>query len=111
MCEELACRPVILSSTLVVFGPATTVMVPFEVTEESAAFSLKVKTLPGVGDVPAAADGLGVVNAAEPGEAPQAETHSRIEARASQHRVLGIPQQVTGAGREFSSGPLPIFIW
>ena len=107
--EELACRPVILSSTLVVFGPAMTVMVPFEVTEESAGLSLKLKTLPGVGDLPAGSKGLGVGKAADPGEAPQAAAHSKIEARASQHRVLGIPQQVTGAGREFSSGPLAIF--
>jgi hypothetical protein len=112
MCEmwfELACRPVIFNSMLVDFGLAISVIVPFDLTEESAGFSLKVKTLPGVGEVLPEAEGLGVGKIAEPGEAPQAATHSTIEARASQHRVLGIPQQVTGAGRELSlPGPLRV---
>ena len=90
-CEELACKPVILSSMLVVFGPAVSVIVPFEVTEASAGLRLKVKSLPGAGDLDGEADGLGGVGeAVEACSPPQAATQSRIEASASQHRVLGI---------------------
>src|SRR5437762_4727225 len=103
MWDELACRPVILSSMLVVFGPAVTVIVPLDVTEESAGFSLKLNTFPGIGDLLAEAEGLGGVGEAVAAwSPPHAATQSRIEASANQHRVLGIPQQVTGAGREFS---------
>jgi len=88
---------------LVVFGPAVTVIVPFEVTDESAGFSLKVKILAGAGDLVGEVDGDRAADAAVPiGEAPHAATQSKITGSASQHRVLGIPQQVTGAGREFS---------
>src|SRR6266536_1642785 len=108
--DELAWRPVILSSRLVVFGPAVNVIVPFEVTDASAGFSLKVKAFPGAAEVLGEADGLGGVGeAVEACSPPHAATQSRIVASASQHRVLGIPQQVTGAGREFDlSGPLRV---
>src|SRR4051794_18105130 len=110
MWDELACKPVILNSMLVVLRPAVTVIVPLEVTEESAGFSLKLKIFPGAGDLLAEADGDRAADAAVPiGEAPHAATQSKINGSASQHRVLGKPQQVTGAGREFSPGPLAIF--
>src|SRR6266480_658460 len=106
MCEmwdELACRPVILNSMLVDFGPAISVIVPLDVTEESAGFSLKLKTFPGVGELLAEAEGLGGVGeAVDACSPPHAATQSTIEASTNQHGVLGIPQQVTGAGREFS---------
>jgi len=99
--DELACRPLILSSMLVVFGPAVSVIVPLEVTDESAGFSLKAKTLTGAAEL--LAEGLaGVGEAVDACSPPHAATQSRIEASANQHGVLGIPQQVTGAGREFS---------
>jgi len=61
------------------------------VTDESAGFSLKVKTLPGFADLLGEADGLGGVGeAVEACSPPQAATQSRIEASASQHRVLDI---------------------
>ena len=111
-CEELACRPVILNSMLVVCGPAVSVMVPFDVTVESAGFSLKVKTLSGVGEW------LGEGSVEREGEAspvpiptaPHPVAATRSTATAYLHSALGIPQQVTGAGREFSSGPLAIFV-
>src|SRR5512132_659917 len=59
-CDELAWRPVIFSSSVVVFGPAVRVIVPFDVTVASAGFSLKVKTFPGVGELLDVAEGLGV---------------------------------------------------
>ena len=88
---------------LVVFGPAVSVIVPLEVTDESAGFSLKAKTLTGAAELLAEAEGLGGVGqAVDACSPPHAATQSRIEASANQHGVLGIPQQVTGAGREFS---------
>src|SRR5437870_5006242 len=82
--DELACRPLFVSSMLGVYGPAVSVIVPLEVTDESAGFSLKAKTLTGAAELLAEAEGLGGVGqAVDACSPPHAATQSRIEASAN----------------------------
>ena len=115
MCDELAASPVIFNSIVVVFGPAVTVIVPFAVTVESAGFSLNVKTLAvpdgePLGELDWLAEGSGDGCSAVP-TAPHAAVTHRISAKAMVHGDLGIPLQVTGAGRGFPPARIANFLW
>src|SRR2546425_13025939 len=109
--DELPWRPVILSSIVVVFWPAVNVMVPFAVMPAPAGFSVKWKTF-GLGDAELLAEGCAEAD----GEAvaawspPQAVAPRRIRPTAILHSALGIPVQVTGAGRGFIPGPVPCLL-
>src|SRR5215510_4826342 len=87
-----------------VFWPAVTVIVPFEVTVASAGLSVKVKTFAlgeggWLGEACADSEGDGDGLAAP--SSPHAAAATATRATRNPHSALGIPVQVTGAGREF----------
>src|SRR5260370_29462632 len=114
MCEtwtDSACRPVILSSRVVVRAAAVRLMVPLALTPGSGvslnASGLAVVEGEGVGEVTGVGEGD-----VEDDPPPQATAQSAIAAshalahfNPAQHRVRALPQQVTGSGLEFSFIP------
>src|SRR6202165_2331441 len=116
MCEiwdDEAWSPLIFSSTMVDPCCGVTMMVPAAVVVAGGAGAIgKVRpTGPDVGEGLGATDGLATTGGDELEWPPQATTHAVTATTAnhfcadvnpSRHRVLALPQQVTGAGREWN---------